>query len=638
MRNTNALRHLHHHRPLPALIGIGLRSPLDPRHELRLGQRHRQPMPSRSQARTRPRTPRSRYFPDEADYGPTATSSLGLTRQFLLNNLTTQPIALTLSLPRQFVLVDPPCTTLEPGSGCSFSVSFLPLTNGDITGTLFAQGPAGTGRHAINSLGYVKGFGRGQGTLTITGDLSPGRLIQFGQVPSGQTSIRSLTLTNSGTTPLTVRRITSEWPFLSSTTCGATISPAGSCAVTLIYSPLNQVAAGSSPAPFNTDTGTVVIESDAVSSPDFIDLTGTVTPAVVAVPSSTAPLYSYNVSQGSLSFISTRGGEVSAPQTITLSNTGSTTLHVRNLVSTPDFSVTGSCPTLIAGTSCPLTIAFTPQASSAQSTVPVVGALEILSDSSTSLDFVSLLGTATPSTLALSPASLDFGSVLVGTPAILPIRITNRSSISAIFKSITVTGDYTLAGDCPSTGAQLAPSASCTLQVSFKPSQTGARMGSVSIATSITTLPLVANLTGTGTQSHLEASPSSVSFGDVLLGASKSLTLTLANSGTETCKRNRSRGQRGLHDHEAVFLSSDGFRSQLHRHSHLYPEGSRKPPRRSSRHQLRSRVTYHHSSRRKWHSDTFFYPVGGWRYRLNCEGEERTTRQLPSGAHTAERF
>lgn len=41
-------------------------------------------------------------------------------------------------------------------------------------------------------------------------------------------------------------------------------------------------------------------------------------------------------------------------------------------------------------------------------------ALEITSDSSASLDFISLLGTATPSALVLSPASLDFGQALVG--------------------------------------------------------------------------------------------------------------------------------------------------------------------------------------------------------------------------------
>jgi hypothetical protein len=302
--------------------------------------------------------------------------------------------------------------------------------------------------------------------------------------------------------------------------------------VTLTYSPLNQTATGSTPPPFNTDAGTLVIESDAVSSPDFVDLTGTVTPVAVAVPSTTAPLVSYTISQGSLSFSATRGGEISPPQTIQLSNTGNTTLHIKNLLITPDFSVSGACPVLIPGASCPLTIAFTPQASSSQLTTPVISTLQILSDSSTSLDFVSLLGMATPSTLGLSPASLDFGNVLVGSSATLPIRVNNGSSLPAIFRSITTTGDYALAGDCPSPGAQLAPSAGCTLQVTFKPSQPGPRTGTVSIATSVTTLALTANLTGTGTQSHLQANPSSLSFGDTLLGASTSLTLSLTNNGT----------------------------------------------------------------------------------------------------------
>jgi hypothetical protein len=124
--------------------------------------------------------------------------------------------------------------------------------------------------------------------------------------------------------------------------------------------------------------------------------------------------------------------------------------------------------------------------------------------------------------------------VLVGTPATLPIHITNHSSTPAVFRSITITGDYTVAGDCPSSGSQLAPSASCTLQVTFKPSLPGTRTGSLSIATSITTLPLVADLTGAGTQSHLQITPASVNFGGILLGTSESLTLTLTNNGTET--------------------------------------------------------------------------------------------------------
>ena len=473
-------------------------------------------------------------LPAEADYGPTPTSTLGLTRQFLVNNLTPQPITLSLTLPRQFTLLDSPCSTLDPGAACTFLVSFLPLTNGDITGTIFVRGVPGDGRPPLNVLGYVKGFGKSSSSLTITGDLLPGRIMQFGQVPSGQTSTRTLTLNNTGSTPLTVRRITSEWPFLSTTTCGSSLPPNTTCSVTLTYSPLNQTATGSTPAPFNTDAGSLVIESDAASSPDFIDLTGTVTPLTVAVPSNTAPLVSYTISQSSLSFADTPGGDVSPPQTITFTNTGTTTLHFRNFVTTPDFSVTGACPTLVPGASCPVTVSFTPQASSSQTSNTVINALEILSDSSTSLEFVSLLGMATPSTLGLSPASLDFGTVLVGRPATLPIRITNSTSIPAVFRSIAITGDYTVKGDCPAAGAQLAPASACTLQVTFKPSQTGTRTGAVSVATSLTTLALSATLTGIGAQSQLQITPSTLAFGDSLLGSSASRTISLVNIGTSS--------------------------------------------------------------------------------------------------------
>jgi hypothetical protein len=469
-------------------------------------------------------------LPGEADYGPTPTSTLGVTRQFLINNLTTKPVTLSLSLPRQFVLTQPPCGALAPGAGCSFSVSFLPLTNGEVTGTVFAQATPTDGSATLNGLGYLQGFGQGRGSLAVTGD----EVVDFHQVASGQSASRILTLSNPGAVAITVRRITSEWPFLSSTTCGSTLAVAQSCTVTLAYSPLNQVAAGSSSAPFNTDAGTLVIESDAVSSPDFIDLTGTVTPATVAAPSNAAPLVAFATSQSSLTFESTAGGNISAPQTLTLSNTGTATIHVSRLATTPDFAVTGSCAVVVPGASCPLTVTFTPQASSSQTVTTVASALEITSDSSTSLDFVSLLGTATPPSLALSPVALDFGPVLVGVSATLPIHITNGSHSPAIFQSVKAAGDYNIGGDCPASGGQLASSASCTLQVIFKPTQAGVRTGTVSVATSLTALPLIANLTGIGAQSHLQSTPTSLSFGDTALGKSTSLTVSLANNGTAT--------------------------------------------------------------------------------------------------------
>jgi hypothetical protein len=471
-------------------------------------------------------------LPSQGNYGPTSTATLGLTRQFLINNLTSKSLTIELSLPRQFVLTEPPCSALAPGAGCTFSVAFLPLTNGDITGTLFAQANPTDGSATLNGLGYLEGFGTGSGAITVTGSILPGQLVDFGQVASGQTSTRTLTITNSGTKPVTIRRVISEWPFLSTTTCGTTLAPSGTCTITLTYSPLNQVSIGSSSPPFNTDAGSLVIESDAVSSPDFIDLTGTVTPLIVAVPANTVPLVSYTASQSSLTFAATSGGNASAPETVILANTGTATIHITKLSTTADFTVTGSCSAILPGASCLLTITFTPQASSSQTISTVLGALEITSDSNTSLDFISLLGTATPSTLVLSPVSLDFGQVLVGTSATLAIQVTNGSPAVATFSGITASGDYTVSNNCPAAGAQLASGASCTLHVTFTPSQAGTRTGTAAIATSLTTLPLTAILTGLGAQSHLQVTPSSLTFANTTVGASTNLTLSLANTGT----------------------------------------------------------------------------------------------------------
>ncbi len=474
--------------------------------------------------------------PDDVQYGPQATGTTGETRQFTIGNLTAKSLALSLGLPRQFVLAGAPCVTLAPNAGCNFSVSFLPLAAGDITGTLSAQGVPGDGTAALNGLGYVEGFGIGSGALSITGALSPGALLSFGQVPSSQTAQQLLTLTNaSSVQSLTVRRITSNWPFLATSTCGATLAPTQSCAVTLTYTPINQAAAGTASPPSLADTGTLTIESDSASSPDVIDLSGSSTPAMVASPSDAAPLVALAPSQSSLTFASTAVGDVSATQSVTLNNTGSATLTILGLQTSADFLASSNCSILVAGASCAVTVAFTPQNSSQAGTGAGAraGALEISSNSSTSLEFISLVGVATTPSLTLSPASLNFGSTLVGTGGMLAVSISNTSTSAVTLAGISATGDYSVAnGTCPAAGGTLAAGASCTVQVSFLPLETGTLNGTLSIATSATTLALTVPLTGVGVQSTLLITPASLSFGSVAVGAPVTQSFTLANTGT----------------------------------------------------------------------------------------------------------
>jgi trimeric autotransporter adhesin len=481
-------------------------------------------------------------LPAQTEYGPTSTSTLGATRQFTINNLTAKSLTLALSLPRQFLLADPPCAALAPNASCTFSVTFLPLTNGDITGTLFAQGTPTDGSATLNGLGYVEGYGIGAGSLVITGNLIPNDpVLNFGQVTSGQTSTQTLTLTNPGPGPITIRRLTSQWPFLvTSTTCGTTLAASQSCTATLTYTPLNQFATGTtSPVPTQV-TGALVIESDSLTSPDSIDLAGTAAPILLNSPANTAPLVSYSASQNSLTFPATQIGDQSPSQTITLANTGNTTIHVTALQSTPDFTIQSdqsACTVILPGASCLLTVTFNPQfttpsSNGAPAPVARISAIEITTDASSALDFISLLGFAAPSDLSLTPLTLNFGSVQVGSAATLPLQITNTSINPAVFNAVTASGDYTVTGDCPTPGNTLAPATSCTLQITFNPTQPGTRTGTINIATSLSNLPLSVPLAGMGIQSHLQITPGSLDFGSIAVGASANLTLTLANTGT----------------------------------------------------------------------------------------------------------
>jgi hypothetical protein len=68
--------------------------------------------------------------------------------------------------------------------------------------------------------------------------------------------------------------------------------------------------------------------------------------------------------------------------------------------------------------------------------------------------------------------------------------------------------------------------------VTFTPTQAGVIAGTLSIASSASTLPITASLTGTGVQSHMQISPTSLAFGSIVVGSSANLSLTLANTGT----------------------------------------------------------------------------------------------------------
>jgi hypothetical protein len=151
-----------------------------------------------------------------------------------------------------------------------------------------------------------------------------------------------------------------------------------------------------------------------------------------------------------------------------------------------------------------------------------------------------LIGISSPSSLTIAQSSLNFGTVLVGANSTLPLQLTNTGASAITFGILSATttlsaaaGDYSISlGTCPQPGLALAAGTSCTAQIGFAPTQSGSIAGTLSIASSASTLPLVVALTGVGQQSHMQILPTSLSFGSIAVNAAASLSLTLSNNGT----------------------------------------------------------------------------------------------------------
>jgi len=103
----------------------------------------------------------------------------------------------------------------------------------------------------------------------------------------------------------------------------------------------------------------------------------------------------------------------------------------------------------------------------------------------------------------LSPPSLSFGTQKVNTSSIAKVVTLNNPGTTALtIASIAVAGadpkDFEQASTCPLSPASLAAGASCTIDVTFTPTATGSRSGSVVITDNAQTSPQKTLLSGTG--------------------------------------------------------------------------------------------------------------------------------------------
>jgi hypothetical protein len=245
------------------------------------------------------------------------------------------------------------------------------------------------------------------------------------------------------------------------------------------------------------------------------------------------------VSPGSLTFGSQPTGTTSASQTITLTNTESTTLNITRVAiggtNLSDFAETDNClGSVPPGASCSIIVTFAPTAAGSR-----VGSV-LIANNSSNLLYVPLSGTGATAepAVSLSSAILGFADQAPGTTSPpQTVTLTNTGKATLNIQTVVITGGSGFAvanGTTCTSGGSVAASSSCLIQVTFTPTAPGQGNAKVMITDNAADSPQQISLVGnSGLAAVVSVSPASISFPGQYVGTSGlPQTVTVTNNGS----------------------------------------------------------------------------------------------------------
>jgi hypothetical protein len=178
-----------------------------------------------------------------------------------------------------------------------------------------------------------------------------------------------------------------------------------------------------------------------------------------------------------------------------LTNPQASAISISNIAVQGDFEIAGTnCGTTLgARKACRISVDFRP-------TLTGTGRGELDVTASVGVVPVPLWGVGT--LVKAAPAALAFADQAVSTTS-APMILTVTNNQGQAFKIVqaVATGDFALdpSGSCKTTGGMLKVGKSCTIAVTFAPTATGARTGSLTVHGSTAISPVTVSLTGNGT-------------------------------------------------------------------------------------------------------------------------------------------
>jgi hypothetical protein len=238
------------------------------------------------------------------------------------------------------------------------------------------------------------------------------------------------------------------------------------------------------------------------------------------------------LSSATLTFADTVVGELSAAQTVTLTNSGGVPLTAIAVSVSGAFEETSSCgPSLAAQSSCAISVIYAPSLASSQTGTLTVS--DVLRTQP-----VSLSGTGvSPPVLGVSPASLSFSNQTVGVASSaqgITVSNTGGAPLANVGFQISGLSATSFSVSTTTCGVTLANGSNCTAQVIFTPAAAGGATATLAVTSStLGVTPATVALSGVGvTAVGLNVNPSQLVFPIVAPGqSSPALTVTINNTG-----------------------------------------------------------------------------------------------------------
>ncbi|MER7678831.1 choice-of-anchor D domain-containing protein [Streptomyces sp. NPDC096934] len=444
--------------------------------------------------------------PGALNFGSVATGSTSTAQTVTVSNPTNSAAAVSsITASGDYSQTNTCGSSIAANGSCTVSVKFAPTATGSRTGTLTVNAGGTTSTTSLS------GTGTAPGPVLNT---DPASLSFEGTVVGSSATAQTVKVTNSGTTPATVSGVSASGDFSQTNNC-ATLAVGASCTVNV----------GFKPTTGGTRTGSLTVTSNANNSPTVVSLTGSGIDSTTNIAagrpatasSGSSPYVASNLTDPDASTY-WEGTNGSFPQwaqvdlgqnysvgKVVLKLPPATAWSSRTQTLSVQGSTDGSSFSTIKASAG---YTFDPNANDNTATI-TFGAttaryvrVNITANTGWNAAQLSDLevfpsgGGSSSATLSASPTSLTYATQALNTSSgAKTVTVTNTGTAAAAVSGITVTGDFSQTNTC---GTSIAANASCTVNVTFRPTASGTRTGDLSIASNASNGTTTVALTGTG--------------------------------------------------------------------------------------------------------------------------------------------